>query len=60
MPDATVHEDNDTPKASDSDITRCDADTKAGKGDSVGQGIGYSPTPVRGDDAIQNAPKTTS
>jgi hypothetical protein len=58
--DATLHEDNDTPKASDADIKRCDADTVVGLGDSKNQGIGYSPTDVRKPANIQNAPKTLS
>ena len=59
MPDATLHEDNETPTASDSDIKRCDADTHNGKGDATRQAIGLSPTDVRSEN-IQNAPKTPS
>jgi hypothetical protein len=59
MSDETLHVDNDTPKASDADIKRCDADTVVGRGDSKQQGIGFSPTDVR-EDGIQNAPKTIS
>lgn len=60
MSDAPLHEDNDTPKASDAGAKRCDADTHSGLGDSKNQAIGYSPTDPRKPGAIQNAPKTTS
>jgi len=59
MSDATIHEDNDTPKVSPAGIERCDADTTSGKGVSIAQGIGLTPTDIR-KDAIQNAPKTPS
>jgi hypothetical protein len=60
MPEATVHEDNDTPKVSGTGIKRCDADTVVGLGDSKDQAIGFSPTNGRLAANIQNAPKTTS
>jgi hypothetical protein len=60
MPDATLHLDNDTPKASDSDIKRCDADTPNGAGNATRQAIGHSPTAVDERENIQNAPKTPS
>ena len=59
MSDETLHEDNATPKASDADIKRCDADTVVGLGDSKNQAVGYTPTNPR-TDTIQNAPKTPS
>ena len=60
MSDATLHEDNDTPKASDAGIKRSDTDTVVGLGDSKNQAIGYTATDPRKVGAIQNAPKTTS
>lgn len=60
MPDTEIHPDNDTPKASDGDIKRSDADTHAGLGDSKDQGLGYSPTDPKVASNIQNAPKTPS
>lgn len=60
MSDATLHEDNDTPKVSDAGIKRCDADTHAGLGDSKNQAIGFTPTDPRKIGSIQNAPKTPS
>ena len=57
MSDATLHQDIETPKASDADIRRSDA--VVGLGDSKNQAIGYTPTDPRKPDSIQNAPKTT-
>jgi len=59
MSDATIHEDNETPTASDADIKRSDKDTNVGAGDSTRQAIGLTPT-VATPENIENAPKTRS
>jgi len=51
MSDATLHEDNDTPKATDTDIKRSDADTPNRLIDSTKQAP---------DSSAQDAPKTPS
>lgn len=69
--DSTVHEDNDTPAATDDDVKRVDADTPlAPEGAAADQGVGANPTdstnpdenadPKSGGTPVHRAPATDS